>query len=429
MHFETKYNMAIDKNIIQQIIIDNQRLVNNINLIERDFVFEGKGNYVFVGIRQAGKSYMLYQRMQHLIQEGHNIEEMVYISFDDERIFDIKANELDIILQTHQSLFECRPILFLDEIQNIDGWQYFARRLANEKYQVYITGSNAKMLSRDIATTLGGRFWVNNIYPYSFKEFLKAHNIKLERHWNIGSRKNDIVRFFNDYFYFGGFPELTNIVAKRAWLTGIYNKIFFSDIVVRNSIRNEAALRMTIRRLAESVKQPIAYNRISNLIKSTGVSTNPVTVMNYVQCLKDACMLFSVENYATKFVEKETVKKHYFIDNGLLNLFLTDPETSLLENMAAIHLHRMYGDNLFFYNKDIEVDFYIPDEKTGIQVCYNLIDNNTLEREVKALLRLKKVIGLKRMLIVSRDTSQTLNIGKDQIEVVPIWQWILENDM
>jgi len=372
---------------------------------------------------------MLYQRMQHLIQEGHNIEEMVYISFDDERIFDIKANELDIILQAHQSLFECRPILFLDEIQNIDGWQYFARRLANEKYQVYITGSNAKMLSRDIATTLGGRFWVNNIYPYSFKEFLKAHNIKLERHWNIGSRKNDIVRFFNDYFYFGGFPELTNIVAKRAWLTGIYNKIFFSDIVVRNSIRNEAALRMTIRRLAESVKQPIAYNRISNLIKSTGVSTNPVTVMNYVQYLKDACMLFSVENYATKFVEKETVKKHYFIDNGLLNLFLTDPETSLLENMAAIHLHRMYGDNLFFYNKDIEVDFYIPDEKTGIQVCYNLIDNNTLEREVKALLRLKKVLGLERMLIVSRDTSQTLNIGKDQIEVVPIWQWILENDM
>ena len=168
--------MAIDKNIIQQIIIDNQRLVNNINLIERDFVFEGKGNYVFVGIRQAGKSYMLYQRMQHLIQEGHNIEEMVYISFDDERIFDIKANELDIILQAHQSLFECRPIIFLDEIQNIDGWQYFARRLANEKYQVYITGSNAKMLSRDIATTLGGRFWVNNIYPYSFKEFLKANN-------------------------------------------------------------------------------------------------------------------------------------------------------------------------------------------------------------------------------------------------------------
>lgn len=97
--------------------------------------------------------------------------------------------------------------------------------------------------------------------------------------------------------------------------------------------------------------------------------------------------------------------------------------------MAAIHLHRMYGDNLFFYNKDIEVDFYIPDEKTGIQVCYNLIDNNTLEREVKALLRLKKVLGLERMIIVSRDTSQTLTIGKDQIEVVPIWQWILENDM
>ena len=427
MHSKKNIIMAVNKNIVQKIIIDNQNLIRNIDLIERDFVFEEKGNYVFVGIRQAGKSYMLYQRMQQLIKDGHNVDEMVYISFDDERLRDITADELDVILQAHRSLFDCRPILFLDEIQNVDGWQFFARRLANEKYQAYITGSNAKMLSRDIATTLGGRYWVNDIYPYDFKEYLKAHNVELERHWQLSSRKNDIARLFNEYFYFGGFPELTGIVAKRAWLTGIYNKIFFSDIIVRNSIRNEAALRMTIRRLAESVKQPIAYNRISNLIKSTGLTTNPNTVMNYVQCLQDACMLFSIENYATKFVEKETVKKHYFIDNGLLNLFLVDPETSLLENMAAIHLHRKYGDKLYFYNKEIEVDFIVPEEKTGIQVCYNLNDNDTLEREVNALLRLKKVLDLKRMLIISRDDEQTLTIGNELIEVVPIWQWLIKD--
>ena len=138
-------------------------------------------------------------------------------------------------------------------------------------------------------------------------------------------------------------------------------------------------------------------------------------------------MLFSIENYATKFVEKETVKKHYFIDNGLLNLFLVDPETSLLENMAAIHLHRKYGDKLYFYNKEIEVDFIVPEEKTGIQVCYNLNDNDTLEREVNALLRLKKVLDLKRMLIISRDDEQTLTIGNELIEVVPIWQWLIKD--
>ena len=309
-------------------------------MVRRSVTFEEKGNYVFVGIRQAGKSYLLYQRMQQLIAEGHSLDEMLYVSFDDERLNGIRADELDLLLQAHRMLFDCRPILFLDEIQNIDGWQYFARRLANEKYQVYITGSNAKMLSRDIATTLGGRYWVKEVYPYNFEEYLRAHNVELPRHWQFSSAQGDVARMFDNYFYFGGFPELTCVAAKRAWLTGIYNKIFFSDVVVRNGVRNEEALRMTIRRIAESVKQPIAYNRISNLIKSTGISTNPSGVMNFVRHLQDACMLFVVENYATKFVERETVKKHYFVDNGLLNLFLVDPDSSLLENIGAIALHK-----------------------------------------------------------------------------------------
>lgn len=281
------------------------------------------------------------------------------------------------------------------------------------------------MLSRDIATTLGGRYWVNEVYPYDFGEYLRAHGMSLSKHWQVGGEKNDVARMFDDYFHYGGFPELTNVVAKRAWLTGIYNKIFFSDIVVRNNVRNEAALRMTIRRLAESVKQPLAYNRISNLIKTTGTSTNPGTVMNYVNFLQEACMVFSLENYATKSVEKETVKKHYFVDNGLLNLFLVDPETSLLENIVAVALHKRYGDGLYFYNKNIEVDFYVPEARLGIQVCYNLTDSRTVKREVESLVRLKKAYSLDRMLIVSRDEEQTIDIAGEKIEVVPVWQWLL----
>ena len=417
--------MSIKKELLKKIIIDNQQIIKNINLVERNVSFEEKGNYVFVGVRQAGKSYVLYQRIQQLLDEGHSVDEVVYISFDDERISGMKADELDLILQAHRSLFECRPILFLDEIQNIEGWQFFARRLANEKYSVYITGSNARMLSRDIATTLGGRYWIKDIYPYDFKEYLDAHNYTLPQHWQIGSSQDDIARVFNDYFYYGGFPELTNVVAKRAWLTGIYNKIFFSDIVVRNGIRNEEALRMTIRRLAESVKQPIAYNRISNLIKTTGVSTNPGAVMKYVSYMKDACLLFSLDNFATKFVEKETVKKHYFVDNGLLNLFLIDPETSLLENMVAITLHKQYGDGLYYYNKNVEVDFYVPEEKMAIQVCYSLSDEQTLNREVEALIKLKKAFGLDKMLIISRDEEESLVYHGEPIEVIPVWKWLL----
>ena len=420
--------MAVNKELLQTIIVDNQQLIDKIDLVERNVEFEKKGNYVFVGVRQSGKSYMLFQRMKQLIRNGHSTEEMLYVSFDDERLCNIKAEELDVLLQAHRSLFDCKPILFLDEIQNIEGWQYFARRLANEKHQVYITGSNAKMLSREIATTLGGRYWIKDVYPFTFAEYLRAKGIALPNHWQIGSWKNDVARMFNDYFYFGGFPELTGVVAKRAWLTGIYNKIFFSDVVVRNGIRNEEALRMTIRRLADNVKQPVAYNRISNLVKSTGISTNPGSVMNYVQNLQEACLIFSLENFATKFVEKETVKKHYFVDNGLLNLFLVDPNTSLLENIVAVSLHRRFGNGVYFYNKNIEVDFYLPESGMGIQVCYSLHDEQTVQREAEALLLMKKAVGLNRMLIITRTDAQTIHYKGEQIEAVPVWQWMMEGE-
>ncbi len=415
----------MDKNIIQKIIIENQEIVEQVKLVERHFVFEPQGNYVFVGVRQAGKSYLLYQRMKQLIDEGHQIEECVYINFDDERIADIKAAEMDLILQAHQALSPTRPILFLDEIQNIDGWEHFARRLANQKYRVYITGSNAKMLSRDIATTLGGRYWVMNVFPYTFDEFLEAHGIRLQKHWQLSKQCAEVERLFNSYFHFGGFPELTSVVDKRAWITGIFQKIFFSDVMVRNGVRNEDALRMTIRKLADSVKQPTAYNRINNLVASTGVKTNVQSVIHYVGYLKDSCLIFSLENYASKFVDKETSKKHYFTDNGLLNLFLSDAETSLLENLCAIHLYKRYGDELYYYNKGIEVDFYIPSDQLAIQVCYDMKADTTVDREKGALIKLASHLEIKRAMIITRDSEDEIEEGGLKIEVMPVWKWLL----
>jgi hypothetical protein len=195
-----------------------------------------------------------------------------------------------------------------------------------------------------------------NVHPYSLEEYLSAAGVTLQKHWQLSRQQAQVAKHFDDYFHFGGFPELVNVTAKRAWLTGIYNKIFFSDVVVRNGVRNEDALRMTIQRLAMSVKHPIAYNRIANLIKSTGVSTNATSVINFVRYLKESCLVFSIDNYATKFIEKETMKKHYFEDNGLLTLFLSDAETSLLENICALHLHRAYEEEVYFYNRNIEVE-------------------------------------------------------------------------
>ena len=336
----------MDREIMRRVILEYQDVISQIQLVERPFAFEERGNYVFVGVRQAGKSYLLYQQAQQLLRAGHEIEEIVYVNFDDERISDMDKDDLDLILQAQRTLSDHQPILFLDEIQNVEGWEHFARRLANQKYQVYITGSNARMLSRDIATVLGGRFWMQNVFTYSFEEYLKARQISLRKNWQSSRQRDEVAKEFNTYFYYGGFPELVNVIDKRSWLNGIFRKILFNDVIVRNSIRNEEALRMTIRRMADCVKQPTSYNRICNLVKSTGVSTSVQSIIDFAKYLRESCLVFAVENYASKFVERETIKKHYFIDNGLLNIFLTDPDTSLLENLCAIYLYKRYGASL-----------------------------------------------------------------------------------
>ena len=148
----------MDKNILKTVIADNQLEVPKYKVISRDFTFEEFGNYVFVGIRRAGKSYLLYQRMQQLLAQGVQWDEMLYINFEDERLTGMKAEVLNLLLEVHLEMYGKRPILFLDEVQNVPGWEKFARRMADTKHRVYITGSNAKMLSQDIQTTLGGRY-------------------------------------------------------------------------------------------------------------------------------------------------------------------------------------------------------------------------------------------------------------------------------
>lgn len=416
----------MDREIMRRVILEYQDVISQIQLVERPFAFEERGNYVFVGVRQAGKSYLLYQQAQQLLRAGHEIEEIVYVNFNDERISDMDKDDFDLILQAQRTLSDHQPILFLDEIQNVEGWEHFARRLANQKYQVYITGSNARMLSRDIATVLGGRFWMQNVFTYSFEEYLKARQISLRKNWQSSRQRDEVAKEFNTYFYYGGFPELVNVIDKRSWLNGIFRKILFNDVIVRNSIRNEEALRMTIRRMADCVKQPTSYNRICNLVKSTGVSTSVQSIIDFAKYLRESCLVFAVENYASKFVERETIKKHYFIDNGLLNIFLTDPDTSLLENLCAIYLYKRYGASLYYYNRDIEVDFFIPDEGKAIQVCFRLGEDETTKREVQALEKLDKAFDLQELIIVSRDTEDVIPLrnGKS-IQVIPVWKWLL----
>jgi predicted AAA+ superfamily ATPase len=419
--------MAITKETIRTLVKEGQETLGEVELYDRPYEFEENGRYVLVGVRQAGKSYMLYKRAKQLLASGHSLEEMVYIDFDDERLLGMTATDLDQILQAYGSVYSHKPILFFDEIQNIKGWEHFARRLANQKYQLFITGSNAKMLSRDIQTTLGGRYLDGKVFPYSFAEYLGAQGIVLSKEWQHGKVRSQVQQAFNKYLMWGGFPELLMYRNKRRWLNDLYEKILLGDVILRNKVKNEMALRLTIKRLADNVMQPTSYNRIANLVKGTGVSTSVASVIDYVRYAKEACILFPLENYASKFVEKETVKKHYFIDNGLLSIFLIGGEAVLLENICAVHLYRKYENGLYFYNKNIEVDFFVADEAYAVQVSYSISDEETRKREVDGLKKLHTFMPLKRMVIVTFDEEETIKLDDDRfIEVIPVWKWLLE---
>lgn len=416
----------MNKELFRAIISENQEFIGSIPLVERPLHLEESGNYVFVGVRQAGKSYLLYQRVKELLGCGINLHDIVYVNFDDERLLGMTTDDFDLILQAYYSMHDGQPIFFFDEIQNVDGWANFARRLANQKHRVYVTGSNAKMLSRDIETVLGGRYLSVYVFTYSFEEYLKAIGISVSGGSQYGRKANELQRHFRTYFEWGGFPELVNFREKRVWLNSLYNRIFFNDLVVRHKVKNEDSLRMCIRRLAESVMQPCSLNRLSNLVKSTGMPCSPSTVMEYVRYLQESCLLISLDNYASKFVDKETVKKHYFIDNGLLHLFINNPDTALLENLCAINLYKRYGKGVYYFNRNIEVDFYVPDEKLAIQASFQMSEEATLEREIKALVALHGLYETQRNLIITYEDEGIMERDGIKIEIIPVWKWLLD---
>lgn len=322
-------------------------------------------------------------------------------------------------------MYDTKPIFFLDEIQNVTGWERFARRLADTGYRVYITGSNAKMLSSEIATTLGGRYLMLEVFPYSFRESLALEGIDAGEKNAFFTHRNEIVKAFESYFTDGGLPEITQIADKRSWMSSLFNKIFFGDLIARHQIRNDFALRILIRKLAESVKQPSSYSRMANIVSSTGKKISTDTVIDYIGYLAESWLILPFENIAAKLMDKEANRKYYFIDNGLLNLFLTDPVTSLLENLVAIRLRQLFGTDVYFYNKNIEVDFVVHTQGIAIQVSYRLDNPETRKREAEALLRYADIFPTQKLLLITKDEESTIEENGKSIHVMPAWKWLL----
>lgn len=424
----------MNRDALKQIMVDQKEIYLNNPLITREYPLENNVNYCFVGIRRTGKSYMMYQQIKQLEADGVPMSQIVYVNFEDERLLEMTSDDLNTILEIGLEISgtDVKPYLFLDEIQNINGWEKFVRRIADMKYRINITGSNSKMLSSEIASTLGGRFVIMNVYPYSFSEYLSANHME-KNYLEVISTKDraDVLSKYNEYVTYGAFPELVEIRNKRAFLNSIYQTVYLGDIITRNKITNDFAIRLILKKIAESVTKPLSFSRLTNILKSAGTSIGKQTVINYVRYMTDSYLLFTLQNYAAKLVEKETSPKYYFMDTGLLGLVLLDCKSAQLENLVAIELIRRYGtENVYFFENNVEIDFYVPSEKLAIQVSMQVLDNmDTKERETRAFVKLNNYILDSKCIIITNSEETALNCEGIDIDVVPIWKWLLETNM
>ena len=424
----------MNRDTLKQIMIDQKDTYLNNTIITRQYPLEENVNYCFVGIRRTGKSYLMYQQIKQLESKGVPLSQIVYVNFEDERLLETKVTDLNTILEIglEMSGSTNKPYLFLDEIQNISGWEKFVRRIADMKYRINITGSNSKMLSSEIASTLGGRFIIMNVYPYSFAEYLTANHREKIYLDVIGTKdRADVLSLYNEYVTFGAFPELVDIKNKRAFLSSIYQTIYLGDIITRNKISNDFAIKLILKKIAESVTKPLSFSRLTNILKSTGMAIGKQTVINYVGYMIDSYLLFTLQNYAAKLVDKETSPKYYFMDTGLLGLMLLDSKSAQLENLVAIELIRRYGvENVFFFESNIEIDFYIPSESLAIQVSLQVLDDiDTKERETRAFAKLNNFIPGSKCILITNSEETNLEYDGINIEVIPIWKWLLMADL
>lgn len=414
-------------------MVSHQKEVERYQIVKRELHAEGYPRWVFVGVRRSGKSYMLFQKMQERLSAGMGWDSMLYVNFEDDRLAGFSVGDFELLLQCHAEMYGGKPMLFLDEPQVVPGWEKFARRLGDTQYEVWITGSNAKMLSSEVMTTLGGRYLVQEVYPYSLEEYLTVQQVS-RSDLSIYDRdmRATLFRHWTEYLHWGGMPEAALSPVKRSYLSSVFQKIYLGDIASRTSVSDTELLRLMLKKIAEGVGNPVTYNRLANVLSSVKGKVSTPTVIKYIEQSEASWLLLRLRNINAAFAEKESACKYYFIDNGILNLFLIGGETALLENVVALSLFRRYGHDsnhqrVFYYNDNVEVDFYIPEEELAIQVSYSITQSqSTFDREVDALRKFAKCHPCRRRLVLTNDESTTLTDPYGRIEVLPFWRWDAE---
>ena len=377
---------------------------------------------IITGIRRCGKSTLLQQI------RATQTENDYYINFDDERLVSFKVDDFQMLSEVFYELFGEQKTFYFDEIQNVVQWERFVRRLHDTGNKIYITGSNARMLSRELGTHLTGRYLPYELYPFSFKEFILCKNPDLlGKNYYKTSVKAEIMALFHDYFNNGGFPGFVKTGDELALKT-LFENILYRDIMVRNHITNEKEIKELVSYLAGNYARLSTNRELAEII---GVK-NATTVKNYLGFLADSYLAFQTCKYDYS-VSKQILnpKKSYFIDNGLVRrvgFSFSSNSGHLLENLVFIELLRR-GKTVYYHNRGQECDFVLVNDKTvtaAIQVTYAMPNEKTRKREIDGLFDAMNVYKLQSGLIITDDTAEEIIENDKKITIIPAWKWLLE---
>ena len=391
-----------------------------------------------IGPRRAGKTWFLYQFMRLLIKQGQTVDDFLYINFEDERLQPLASESFQLILDAWFELhgLEKKPLIFFDEIQNIDGWDKFIRRLIDQGYRVCITGSNSKLLSSEIATALRGRTLTHEIFPFSFKEFIKLKGLTPSTNLLYRKERHLLVSLFDQYLYCGGYPEiaLTDDQQTQSKIAQDYfNTIFYRDLVERYHITNTELLRHWMHLLLANISSLISYRKAENDFKSRGMRVSSSTLAKFAGYLEEAFFGTFLEIHSESVRKRQTnPKKFYLVDQGLhnfLTLSFSNNKGRLLENIVFLELRRQ-GIHTAYYKTTTgqEIDFLTSRDgkEQLIQVCYDMSHMETAKREKRAILKGMEELHHHEGLIITNDRKEEVQMHGKQVRLCPVYEWLLE---
>lgn len=377
---------------------------------------------VISGVRRCGKSFLSVSAFT----EQQN---WIYINFDDERLSELTTKELNSIYEAALSIKSDIRYWIFDEIQNIKHWDLFINRLQRKGLNIIVTGSNGKLLSKEISTHLTGRSIGLELFPFSFREFLGSNNIQVND--ILTTEKTVVVKNkFDVWFKDGGFPEAIVSPFKKTYLQDLFNKIISRDILQRYNLRNPKGIKQLATIMIESVGQELSYRKLASSLKLGSMNT----IKKYIDYLCDCYLFFEVEAYSDKSRERQArPRKIYCIDNGVINAVTvsrSENKGRQLENIVFLELRRRQISIYYLKESDFEVDFIVFEKnkiRKLIQVCWSLSDEKTRQREVQGLVKACHKYNLNTGIILTYDDEVEFIEDGITIECIPVYKWLLSN--